>query len=390
MKKKAWFAAGCTAVLLVLILLILLIVDRRQGKAVSIAQGSLYPCTVTQTKQGLLVTVSGGEEGYSWNAATDDPYAVYPAERSATVQKSEVLLCPVSDGSANITLTLENTAPPCDAAYRLSLLVRSSEGRIEVLNTAYRSFPGVIRDAEGRYTIASMADGSCLVCMENGTDSEWVASLESGEAGVRLYRPLWASGQELPDAEPNGADDAEEACFCIEDAGADEACVFVTDRKTGAVLSLAFTRSPDGEFLPTLQEWREPGTGAEAPDAPEWRFPSGTALLETGTAELNSQENGKAIHADYAYIFLTGEAWTLLRAEGQSRKALAARDYRMSEEAPEGEDAAESDARIWVFRADESWRGAWESGDTAYLLTATDADRDALEAAAGILMEQQP
>ena len=117
----------------------------------------------------------------------------------------------------------------------------------------------------------------------------------------------------------------------------------------------------------------------------------GTALLECGTVELYSQENGHSFRADTAVFILEGTVWELLRAEGETRKALALRDYRMSEEVPDEENEAEIELdTLWVYRTDGQWYCAWEHEGTAYLLKGNDTVRDTVETIAGMLLEQTP
>ena len=387
MKKKGWFAAAVAAIILVVVLLILLLVGTRQGKAVAAVPDSRYPCTVRQTKRGLLVTIDGGEDGYRWNAASDNPYAVYPTEKTTANQKSEILLSAVADGSARITVTLENVSAPYEPICQLSFLTQNEADALALVNTEYREFPGVIRDTEGRYTISGTADGSYLLCMQNGAESDWVAALENGSALVRAYQPNWSAGENDPNAEAVAL--VPDTCFLISDGGAEPSSIFVTDRKQGMTLELTFSHDPEGGFLLESHEMRkESDISPEAQDASAWELPVGSVLLESGSESLFSQEDGKALHTDSVCFFMDGTTWSLLRAEGVTRKALALRDYRMSDEAPDGELNMESP--VWSYRVDEQWRAAWETENAAYLLSSQDADRAATEAAANILMEQQP
>lgn len=390
MKKKTWFAAACAAILLVLILIVLLLIGKRQGKPTTVDPDSEYPYTVRQTKQGLLITISKGAEGYSWNAATDDPYAVFTIEKTKSVQKSEILLCPVSDGIANATVTLERNEIPYDVAYQLSVLVQCEGKTVEILDAQHRSYAGTVMDAEGRYAVYSMADGSYLLCMEKSAESDWTASLESGSADVRWYQPDWMYEQQ--DVSENGEHTAQEAWFQIKDNGRDSAVIFVTDRKQGNVLVLNFVHDPDGVFLLDTSEMRSvTELSDEIAESAAWNLPVGAALLEYGSTELFSQENGKAFRADTALFFMEGTSWELLRAEGQTRKALSLRDYRMSDEVSNGDVSAEIELdTLWMYKVDEQWHCAWDSENAAYLLKGHDTDRDTLEAVAGILLVQQP
>lgn len=381
MKKKTWFMAVCAAALLMLALLVLLI-GKRQGRPQTVDPESRYSYTIRQTKHGLLVTIYGGEEGYRWNAVSENPYAVYPVEKTDTVQKREFLLSPVADGTSNITITLMNMEIPYDAAYQLSLMVRTAENAAQLLNAGHRAYPGAVRDPEGRYAISPMEDGSHLVCMGKSTESEWVASLVSGSAAVKWYQPSWMSvSPEQPEEAETEENPAQETWFRISDSGADDATVHLCDRKQGNVLVLEFARDAEGVFslVTHAMQKKTEITG----EAAAWNLPVGAALLEYGTAALYSQEDGQAFQADTAVMLLEGVSWELMRAEGETRKDLALRDYRMSDEAA----GAEADA-LWVYRADDAWCCAWETDHTAYLLKGRDTNRNTLIAVADILKEQ--
>ena len=387
MKKKTWIAAAGAAAFLILVLLLLLTIGNRQGKAVTADPGSKYPYTVRQTKKGLLVAISAGEEGYRWSLASEDPYTVYPYEKSNTAQKSELLLSPVLDGTAAVTITLVNSEFPYDAAYQLSLMVRTSENTVELLQAGHRAYPDAVYDAKGRYSIYPTADGGYLIRVHNGEGSEWIASLQSGSADVRWYQPdrITETPEQTGETETLPA---EETWFQVSDNGADDASVHLVDRKQGDVLALEFSRSTEGVFCLTAYEMR---ADADTPDreaaSPEWLLPGGAALLECGTEELYSQENGQALQADTAVFFWKETSWKLYRADGNSRKALALRDYRTSDSVPDEEFELDT---LWIYRSDAQWCCAWDGGNAGYLLTGLDTDRETLETIMAVLLERSP
>ena len=381
MNRKKWLLTGA-AVLLAALLLILIPVFAEGWKAESPDPDSRYPYTLLETGKGLLVTITGSEDGYQWNAAVDDPETAYAKVRSAKAKKTKILISPGEDGNAEAVFFQESAAGIYDCLYRISLRIRTEDGGMTVLYCAHTELPGTVLDEAGRYLLLFPADGSCVVCMADEAERDWAAELLDGSASVSRITADEAAGfgilREAADAQAR-------EYFRIAGNGGTGAEIRIGDRKQGD--SLLLTVSEDGDGMLRLSECAY-HVGGEPEESAEtgWALPESALLPEFGSADCFSQENGRAFTADTAVFLMKGCSWRLLRAEGVSRADLSIRDCRSADEAD-----MEEVSPVWYYRTDGIWCAAWESAGRGYLLSAlSETEKQTVEEAAAVLMEQRP
>lgn len=186
MRKKLLIIAAIVVAVLLAVLAAILIFFPRHRSVESGDTGSLYDYRFTTQRNGLLVTVSGGEEGCAWAAGTEETGVVTVREEPAESGETAFLISPAGGGDARVTLSLRGT----ERAYQIYVDVHAEGKEVRTVGCGHQEFPAALTDEDGRYRIVLMERGKYLVYMVPALDADWAIECENGSVRCEPY-DLW-------------------------------------------------------------------------------------------------------------------------------------------------------------------------------------------------------
>lgn len=189
--------AGAAVVLIAVFTVLLLNGRKSAGKEELLANAdteSLYSYTMTVTPDGLLVTVTGGKDGYSWKAETSDFTVILPEQQDAAEGETAYLLAPLKDGFTRVSLNLLHDRSYGVCGYQIFLDLNVADGALSVRNNGHIELMEPIEDAGKRYMLYQEADASYVVRLKAGEKAAWQFSADSDAVTGGYYEPFDRAG----------------------------------------------------------------------------------------------------------------------------------------------------------------------------------------------------
>ena len=189
---------AAAAVVLIAVFVILLLNGRKSaGKEELLANAdteSLYSYTMTVRPDGLLVTVTGGKDGYSWKAETSDFTVILPQKQDAAEGETAFLLAALKDGFSRVSLNLLHDRSYGVCGYQIFLDLNAADGTVTVRSNGHTELMEPIEDAEKRYMLYQEADASYVVRLKADEKAAWQFSADSSAVTGGYYEPFDRAG----------------------------------------------------------------------------------------------------------------------------------------------------------------------------------------------------
>ena len=189
--------AGAAVVLIAVFAVLLLRGRQSAGKAELLANAdteALYSYMMAMTPDGLLVTVTGGKDGYSWKAETSDFTVVLPEQQDAAEGETAYLLAPLKDGFTRVSLNLLYDRSCGVCGYQIFLDLNVADGALSVRNNGHIELMEPIEDADKRYMLYQEADASYVVRLKADEKAAWQFSADSDAVTGGYYEPFDRAG----------------------------------------------------------------------------------------------------------------------------------------------------------------------------------------------------
>ena len=259
MKKKTLFIILGVVLALALVLLVLWLCAPNKPEPLNQdAEGTKYPCVVTQKGENLQVDIDGGEEGYEW-AVTD--YGENTA--SAVVEKSSekgasILVKPLMAGASRLTISLQNTENPADMRSQIFLNVMVKNGTVTLVSQTRKDLViddgGEDTDKNRSFTLKPMMDGSYRVDVIGKPKAVWSAFVVRGTATVT---------QAERDYDEQVTKYASPASFTFTCTGEENCVILIKDDVNSEALKIEMKYDAETGFSPLTTDWTTLSTVAE-------------------------------------------------------------------------------------------------------------------------------